>query len=104
MARFARGAEADTPPLGRDAYDAFKGTGSAFAAFIDLAEQAGAEIVTPIAAGAWPSGPVEDAAYQYMTDIICDAVAAMVRGKAPRHPLPAEFAPERHFARRAATI
>jgi glycine/D-amino acid oxidase-like deaminating enzyme len=36
--------------------------------------------------------------------LIGDAVAAMVRGKAPRHPLPAEFAPERHFARRAATI
>jgi microcystin degradation protein MlrC len=40
------------PYTGRAADTAFKGTGSAMAAFIDLAEAAGAEIVTPIAAGA----------------------------------------------------
>ena len=34
--------------------------------------------------------------------LIGDAVAAMVRGEAPRHPLPAEFAPERHLARHLA--
>jgi glycine/D-amino acid oxidase-like deaminating enzyme len=33
--------------------------------------------------------------------LIGDAVAAMVRGQAPRHPMPAEFAPERHFSRSA---
>jgi glycine/D-amino acid oxidase-like deaminating enzyme len=33
--------------------------------------------------------------------LIGDAVAAMVRGQAPRHPVPAEFAPERHFSRSA---
>jgi glycine/D-amino acid oxidase-like deaminating enzyme len=36
--------------------------------------------------------------------LIGDVVAAMIRGEAPRQPLPPEFAPERHFARGAATI
>lgn len=31
--------------------------------------------------------------------LVGDAVAAMIRGEAPRHPLPAEFAPERHLFR-----
>jgi microcystin degradation protein MlrC len=73
LARFAQGQA--MPYLGREAYDANKGTGSAMAAFIDLAEQAKAEIVTPIAANAWPSGRVEDKAYAYMSDRILEAVA-----------------------------
>lgn len=73
LARFARGGAA--PLYGDDAVAAFRGTGSALAAFIDLAEAEGAEYVVPIAAGAWPSGPVEDAAYGHITDTICDCVA-----------------------------
>ncbi len=34
--------------------------------------------------------------------LIGDAVVALIRGEAPRHPLPAEFAPERHLARHLA--
>ncbi|MBM3556777.1 MAG: M81 family metallopeptidase [Alphaproteobacteria bacterium] len=63
------------PYVGREAYDAFKGTGSAIGAFIELAEAAGAEIVIPIAANAWPSGPVEDKAYEFMAGKITEAVA-----------------------------
>ena len=62
LSRFAVGG--GVPPEADAAYAAFKGTGSAIAAFIDLAEAAGAEIVIPIAAAAWPSGPVEDAAFE----------------------------------------
>lgn len=72
--RFARGFP--LPPRGRDAYEAFKGTGSAMGAYIDLAEREGWEIVTPIAAQASPSAPVQDAAYQEMSDAICAAVEA----------------------------
>jgi microcystin degradation protein MlrC len=72
LERFAVGQAA--PYTGRAAYTAFKGTGSAIAAFIDLAEAAGAEIVIPIAASAWPSGPVQDAAYRHITEAICAAV------------------------------
>ncbi len=73
LARFATGAP--TPPEGQDAYAAYKGTGSGISAFIDLAEAAGAQIEIPIAAAAWPSGPVEDAAFEHIASRICAAVA-----------------------------
>jgi microcystin degradation protein MlrC len=72
LERFAAGRP--EPPTGREAYDSFKGTGSALAAFIDVAEAEGAQIVLPIAASAWPSGPVSDDAYRHITDRICAAV------------------------------
>jgi microcystin degradation protein MlrC len=73
LARFARG-EA-TPLYGDDAYRAFKSTGTALAGFIDAAEEHGAEIVLPIAANAWPSGPVQQSAFEHMCDRICREVA-----------------------------
>lgn len=73
LARFAR--SGGQVLEGRAAYDAYKGTGSGLGAFIDLAEAEGAEIETPICAEAWPSGPVDDAAYTYIAGRICDAVA-----------------------------
>lgn len=73
LARFATGSA--VPPEGRAAYEAYKGTGSAIAAFIDLAEAAGAQIEIPIAAAAWPSGPVEDDAFEHIAGRICAAVA-----------------------------
>ena len=73
LARFARGG--GMPLEGAAAVAAFKGTDSAIAAFFDLAQAAGAEMVIPVAATAWPSGPVEDAAFETMAGKICDAVA-----------------------------
>jgi microcystin degradation protein MlrC len=73
LARFATGAA--LPPEGAAAYAAYKGTGAAMAAFIDLAEAAGAEFAIPIAAAAWPSGPVHDAAFEHISSRICAAVA-----------------------------
>ena len=70
--RFARGSA--MPREGDDAIDTFRGTGSGLGGFIALAEEAGAEIDLPVAANAWPSGPVEDAAWDYMADRICAAV------------------------------
>jgi len=61
LARFAHGRP--QPPAGREVYEAFKGTGTAIGAFIDLADKVGAESVFPIAGNAAPSGPVENAAY-----------------------------------------
>jgi microcystin degradation protein MlrC len=63
------------PYFGKAAYDAFKGTGTPMAAFLDLAEAARAEIVTPVAAEAYPSGVVHADAYRAITDAICEAVA-----------------------------
>jgi len=63
------------PYFGKAAYEAFKGTGTPMAAFIDLAGAEGADIVTPVAAEAYPSGVVHRDAYQRITDAICEEVA-----------------------------
>ncbi len=73
LTRFGNGSA--PPPEGSLAYEAYKGTGAAIAAFIDLAEAEGAEFVIPIAAAAWPSGPVHDAAFEHIATSICAAVA-----------------------------
>jgi microcystin degradation protein MlrC len=65
----------DGPFLGRAAYDAMKGTRLPMAAFIDLAQTAGADIATPIAAWANPSGPVDGNAYDRICASICEEVA-----------------------------
>ncbi len=63
------------PYLGADAHRAMKGTRTPIGAFIDLAEKEGAEIVTPLAAFSYPSGPVDGAAYDRFCDVICSTVA-----------------------------
>ena len=63
------------PALGRAAYEATKGTRVPMAAFLDLAETEGAEIVTPLAAWANPSGPVHGKAYDRFCEIIGEAVS-----------------------------
>ena len=63
------------PLYGEAAIQAYRGTGSGLGAYLDLAEREKADIVLPIAASAPPSRPVEDAAYEHIADIICDAVA-----------------------------
>ncbi len=73
LARFATGTE--EPPEGAAAVAAYKGTGSGLGAFIELAEAAGADYTLPIAAAAWPSGPVHDAAFEHICGKICAAVA-----------------------------
>jgi microcystin degradation protein MlrC len=71
LARFGHG---PGPLYGEAAIRAYRGTGSGLGAYLDLAEREGAEVVLPIAAGAPPSRPVEDAAFEHMADTICDAV------------------------------
>jgi microcystin degradation protein MlrC len=55
---------------------AYRGTNHPLAAFLDLAEAAGADIVTPVAAEAMPGGPVTKEAYDYLTGRILDALDA----------------------------
>src|SRR5215470_18130102 len=50
-----------SPIAGTDAVDTFRGTASCLGGFITVCEAAGATLELPIAAGAAPSGPVEDA-------------------------------------------
>lgn len=76
----------DGPLYGQAAYDASKGTRTGIAAFIDLAEHAGHEVVVAITATANPSGRVAAEAYTHMTDTIvaaaagCDAVMLDLHG------------------------
>ena len=55
---------------------AYAGTNHPIAAYLDLAREAGAETVTPIAAEAMPSGPVRAEAHDYISGRILDALGA----------------------------
>ncbi len=74
IARFARGGTS-RPLEGEEAVRAFRGTGDGLGACIEMAERAGAQYTLAIAASAWPSGPVEDSAFDYIAERICAAVA-----------------------------
>jgi microcystin degradation protein MlrC len=74
LARFARVAGSG-PDGGAAAIAAYRGTGTVTGAYIEIAEREGAEFELVIAADAWPSGPVEDDAYE----TICAAILAAVR-------------------------
>jgi microcystin degradation protein MlrC len=82
LAAFGR----DGPDYGEHAYLANKGMRTAMGAFIDAAEREGAQIVTPISAVAYPSGPVAADAYRTICDTIvaaatgCDAVMLDLHG------------------------
>jgi len=73
LARFSRSGGRE-PDSGAAAVAAYRGTGTVTGAYIEIAEAAGAEFDLAIAADAWPSGPVEDGAYEAMTAAILGAV------------------------------
>lgn len=66
--------ESFSPHWGEGARRFGKGSRTALGAFHDYAERIGAELITPVAATANPSGPVEDAAFEQMVAAIIDAV------------------------------
>jgi microcystin degradation protein MlrC len=63
----------DGPTYGADAYAENHGGRTAMSAFIDLAEAAGADLITPVSATANPSGPVFAEAYDALCHRILDA-------------------------------
>src|SRR5258706_12810363 len=76
LERFARAG--GRPFEGKAVRDAFRGTGTAIGAFIDLAEKAGAEVVYPVAGNAAPSAPVDDAAYEAMAGRIVEGISEAI--------------------------
>ncbi|MEJ6684461.1 MAG: M81 family metallopeptidase [SAR86 cluster bacterium] len=72
LTRFGNGA---APPEGDEALFEISGRALAMGGMLAVAQAAGAEIVTPIAAGAPPSGPVDDGAYEYICNLICEQAA-----------------------------
>ncbi|MDA1097758.1 MAG: M81 family metallopeptidase [Proteobacteria bacterium] len=61
--------------FGKDVIRAYEPTNMTLSAYIKLCREADAEIISPIAAEAMPSGPVSDDAYARMSDAILEAVA-----------------------------
>ncbi len=59
---------------GDDVAAAYRDTAMPVAAYLELAEAAGAEVVTPLAAEAMPSGPVHADAYAHLTETILAAL------------------------------
>lgn len=74
LSAFFRGSWNNGPLYGADAIAGYRGTNYPLAAFIDLAEEAGAELAVPIAANASPSGVVTDAAFEAISESILDAL------------------------------
>ena len=76
----------DGPLYGNEAYLASKGTRTGIAAYIDLLEQAGHQVVVACSATANPSGRVAAEAYTHLCDVIvaaaagCDAIALDLHG------------------------
>lgn len=68
--------EAWSGHLGTAARRAYEHSRMPLAAYIRLAEAAGHQVATPIAAEAMPSGPVADTAYDRMSDAVLEAVDA----------------------------
>jgi len=64
------------PLAGDAAIQEFRDTNTQLGGFLHVAQEIGAEITVPIAAGAHPSGYVEKAAYEDM----CDAIVGAIRG------------------------
>jgi microcystin degradation protein MlrC len=71
LSRFGEGG----PYWGADAVAAYRGTGTPLGAFLEYAETADAETIVPVAAEAWPSGPVEDTAFRRIADAVAEAVS-----------------------------
>lgn len=64
------------PREGEAVNEALQGTRTGMGAYIDLAAQEGAELNCVIAGNAQPSRPVDDEAFEYCADKICEAVRA----------------------------
>ena len=75
LTRFGAGRD---PLEGDVIQQTYQNRSSTMAGMLAEASKHDVELVTPIAAGAPPSGKVDQQAYQYMSDKICDApLAAM---------------------------
>lgn len=62
------------PLFGDAARTAFRNTGTPTGAFIQAAERMGAEIDVPVVARCSPSAPVDDHAFDVVSDAICESV------------------------------
>ncbi len=73
LASFGHG---EGPAFGGAARARFEGTNTPLAAYLDIAKREGAEIVTPVAAEAWPSNKASRATFETLVRPLEDAVRA----------------------------
>ncbi len=69
-----RGADSGGPLAGQAAVDLCRGTNTPAAAYIDLAEAGGAELVMAVSGSAHPSGCADDTVIDYFADAILEAI------------------------------
>lgn len=75
FAEFGRFTGGTGPVSGATAIDAYQGTNSPVAAYMDIATEEGAELEFAVAAQAVPSGPAADSIVDHVSDAVCSAVA-----------------------------
>src|SRR5690554_5338786 len=73
---FQRGTSTSGPAYGADAISACRNTNSAAAAYLDLADELGAEVEFAIVANAVPSGTVTRDAFEHIVNTVTDAAKA----------------------------
>jgi microcystin degradation protein MlrC len=73
---FGRFSGGNGPVSGDAALAAYRGTNTSVAAFIDIADEVGAELNFAIAAQATPSGTADDTVVEHVADAVCEAVNA----------------------------
>jgi len=74
LAAFGSGVGLKVPPTGEQAISIYGAADFAFAGMLNVAQSRGADCVVPVTAYAEPSGKVDDDAFEYICDQICDAV------------------------------
>ncbi|MCC6471294.1 MAG: M81 family metallopeptidase [Alphaproteobacteria bacterium] len=62
------------PSFANAARDAYRGTNTPLGGYIAQAEALGAQVSVPVAAEAWPSGPVDATAFETLANAILEAV------------------------------
>jgi microcystin degradation protein MlrC len=63
------------PAFGEAAKEAFRGSATPFAAYLDIAEREGARVITPVAAESWPSAASSRKTFETLMEPLEQAVA-----------------------------
>ena len=74
LSAFGRIGSTGAPARGETAIRHYRGTNNPLAAYIDIAEREGAELVVPVAANAHPSAPAADSVIDYVATLVLEEI------------------------------
>ncbi len=74
LSAFGRIGSTGAPARGETAIRHYRGTNNPLAAYIDIAEREGAELVVPVAANAHPSAPAADSVIEYVANLVLEEI------------------------------